>query len=134
MSSDDFDVIPDLLLRRAALDRVVKNLLINMAKYGNDTVSHRAPRVTAECGQHGFDVIFRDWGIGVDLAERDRIFEESYRGARVRRHVAGDGLGLYIARTLAEEDLGGRLILSNPAHPTDFRLCLPATAVAPEGP
>lgn len=51
------------------------------------------------------DVI--DTGIGIDPADRARVFDRFYRGAAARQQAAdGSGLGLSIARTIAERGHG----------------------------
>jgi two-component system, OmpR family, sensor histidine kinase KdpD len=63
----------------------------------------------------------------IPAAERSRIFERFYRGAEARRSAGGSGLGLYVARKIAQAH-GGRLEL-DPEDPASnvvtFRLLLP---------
>jgi signal transduction histidine kinase len=44
----------------------------------------------------------RNEGKAIAPDERERIFERFYRGARVRNLVSGTGLGLYVARKIAD--------------------------------
>ena len=56
-----------------------------------------------------------DEGIGIPAAELDQVFERHFRGAAARRHRAsGSGLGLPIARALAQAH-GGSLEMVSPA-------------------
>jgi signal transduction histidine kinase len=73
-----------------------------------------------------------DTGVGIEPGDEERIFERFYRSASsVSEQVPGTGLGLFIARAIAERH-GGTLV----ARPSDgggsvFRLELPATAATP---
>jgi signal transduction histidine kinase len=58
-----------------------------------------------------------DEGIGIAPQDLPFVFERHFRGAHARRHrAAGSGLGLPIAKALAQAH-GGTLRLSSPAHP-----------------
>lgn len=85
-------------------------LLDNAARY---TLS--GGRVTADLGVRDGRAIVRvaDTGIGLDQAERDRLFERLYRGARAREmRPSGTGLGLAIARWIVESH-GGTIDLAD---------------------
>lgn len=81
--------------------------------------------VQAEAGE----VVLRvqDEGIGIAADELPQVFERHYRGAAARRHRAsGSGLGLPIARTLAQAH-GGTLTLHSPAPGRDAAPGTPGT-------
>ena len=66
-----------------------------------------------------------DDGSGVPAADRELVFERFQRGDPARsRRVPGTGLGLPIARSLAER-IGGRVELAEDGPGTRFRLTLP---------
>jgi two-component system, OmpR family, sensor histidine kinase RstB len=73
------------------LRRMVRNLLENARRHG-------APPVTLSL--RGRELAVCDAGPGVPAAERERIFEPFYRGAR------GSGLGLSIVRQIARRHGG----------------------------
>lgn len=80
------------------LRRAVGNLLSNAMKYApSDSVI----RVCGSRDGKSLDVSVTDRGPGVDPDERERIFDKFARGRR-SESVAGAGLGLSIARSLAE--------------------------------
>ena len=98
-----------LLGRPVALRRCLTNLIDNAVKYGGSA----EVRVERE---DGFAlIVVRDRGPGIAQAELDKVFEPFYRleGSRSRA-TGGTGLGLTIARNIAEQH-GGTLALRN--HP-----------------
>jgi signal transduction histidine kinase len=82
----------------ARLRRAVGNLIGNAIKFAPE---HSTILVRAGRGPAGFSVNVIDHGPGVDADERERIFEKFSRGRRTTS-TAGAGLGLSIARSLAE--------------------------------
>ena len=104
------------------LQRIVRNLLENALAHAGTGVELR---VTVDSGGARLDVV--DDGPGVPEPDRDRIFDRFQRGDTARaRHTAGSGLGLSIARTLAER-AGGSLELAVVEGGAHFVLRLPGT-------
>lgn len=129
-----FTTVPLLLCRRSALERIVQNVLVNFAKYGRDEEHSRAPRVFAIRHRDYYVVSFQNWGPPIAPHEKEAIFEAHYRSESVRsKEVTGEGMGLFIARDLARQDLGGDLLLEHAGDPVEFRLLLPKRLAAPEG-
>ena len=80
------------------LRRAIGNLLGNAIKFAPE----RSPiGVWAGRDSRGFSVRVTDRGPGVDVGERERIFEKFARGRR-SSSISGAGLGLSIARSLVE--------------------------------
>jgi signal transduction histidine kinase len=90
-----------------ALKRCLRNLLENAVKYGN------AAAVEIADNQDRLQIVVRDRGPGIPPAELERVFEPFYRleGSR-SRDTGGTGLGLTIARSIAQAH-GGQLVLEN---------------------
>ncbi|MEI9904846.1 MAG: HAMP domain-containing sensor histidine kinase [Asticcacaulis sp.] len=90
-----------------ALKRIITNLVENAARYAGGCrieLSTRGPQA---------EVAIVDNGPGVPAAELESIFEPFYRLESSRsRDTGGTGLGLSVARSLAEAQ-GGTLRLSN---------------------
>jgi signal transduction histidine kinase len=95
--------------RPMGLRRCLVNLIDNAVKYGHNA------RVTVERTKGAARIRIRDSGPGIDAAELARVFEPFYRVESSRsRESGGTGLGLTIARNIAEQH-GGTIALAN--HP-----------------
>ena len=103
--------------------RIVLNLLDNAAKYSpsGTPIDLRARPVGDRLL---IDVM--DRGPGVPESERDRIFDPFYRPPGVPADIRGHGLGLSIARGLAEAQGGSVRFSPRPGGGSVFTLDLPA--------
>ncbi len=112
--------IAPYLGRPQALKRCLSNLLDNAIKYGG------AATATVDDSEERLEIRIRDEGPGIPQAELERVFEPYYRleGSR-SRETGGTGLGLTIARSIAQSH-GGELVLRNrPEGGLEARLRLP---------
>ncbi|ASA24498.1 sensor histidine kinase [Paenibacillus donghaensis] len=111
---------------RLAVERIVSNLLSNSLKYGASG-GRLGVRVTRFDQQIRFEVW--DNGPGISAESLPFIFERMYTHESSRSSgSSGSGLGLTIARHLAEK-LGGSLeACSVPGEMTSFILLLPEAA------
>jgi signal transduction histidine kinase/GAF domain-containing protein len=111
---------------KAKLAQVVFNLVMNAIKYAKQNAPNDfAIRVEVEEEKNAYLIKFKDWGIGVPQALKEKIFEEGFRTQEAKRQdVTGSGLGLSIARKIACEN-GGDLWLANHYGPTEFHWRLP---------
>lgn len=104
------------------IEQVITNLLTNALRYGQGKPV--AVLVgTREDGQEAFASV-RDQGMGIAPADQERIFEQFERtdGAA---DVPGLGLGLYIARQIAQAHQGRLEVRSTPGEGAEFILSLP---------
>ena len=102
------------------VEQVIINLLTNALRYGgNDPV-----KITLESDGVHAAVEVRDQGEGISTADQLRIFNPFER-AGTKDVREGLGLGLYIARQLAESHGGTLEVTSVPNQGAAFRLTLP---------
>jgi signal transduction histidine kinase len=108
----EMEVAPGLPLVEGdaeALERALRNLVENAVRHGGDGgwVGVRAyPRTLPGDGGTGLVLAVEDRGPGLAEEDLPHLFEPFYRGRRSA--VAGSGLGLALARQIAEAH-GGRL-------------------------
>ncbi len=124
---------PDLPLINAdpkRVEQIIGNLVHNALKYtprgGSVQVAARREPSTADdpiASQVCIDVA--DTGPGIAPDERERIFELFYRSPAQQRLHQGVGIGLYLARYLAERHHGTLTVAGTEGHGATFTLCLP---------
>jgi signal transduction histidine kinase len=106
---------------RAALERIVTNLVTNAFRYGVPPVT-----VRAEQTDRHFRLSVEDCGRGVSAEFVPDLFERFSRSEGSRAGSVGTGLGLAIARSYARAH-GGDLLYEDAApHGAKFMLVLPA--------
>ena len=122
----DFDV-PDhevpVVADPVLLRRLVDTLMDNAIRY-SPTGGHIQVRAWAEDGAAVIDVA--DRGIGIPDDERVRLFERFFRGREARQMAPeGSGLGLPIARWIAERHGGSVQLTAREGGGTVARVTLP---------
>jgi signal transduction histidine kinase len=112
-----------------ALTQCIQNLVMNAIKYGGDSrwVGVRA-RMNDAASDHGEVVIaVEDKGSGISKEDLSKIFQPFYRSAEVTRaQIHGSGLGLPIARSIAEAMGGSLTVSSELGKGSTFTVHLPA--------
>jgi signal transduction histidine kinase len=111
------------LVDRLRAETIMHNLLDNALKY-----SPRGTDVVCTVSRHkGFArVRIRDHGIGIAGADLPRLFKRFGRIVHdEHRHIAGTGLGLYLARELARMHGGDIAVTSAEGQGSEFTLTLP---------
>jgi heavy metal sensor kinase len=108
------------------LQRLFAILIDNAVKY---TPSPGRIDVELASANGAATVTIRDTGIGIPEADLPRIFERFYRSDKARsRETGGAGLGLAIARWIAEAHHGSLRAESLPGSGAAFTLTLPEQA------
>jgi signal transduction histidine kinase len=124
--------LPPVQADAAALTHCLENLILNALKYGGE---QRWVRVRAGRADGGARVRIgvEDRGEGIDAADLPHIFEPFYRGKSAQAaQIHGAGLGLSLARDIAE-GMGGNLeVASERGRGSTFTLELLAAAPAAE--
>jgi two-component system, sensor histidine kinase len=112
------------------LGQVVSNLLSNAFKYS----PKGAPVIVRLTMLEDFALVsVQDRGEGIATDDQERVFERFYRaGKGLTQTTGGFGLGLYIARRLAEAMGGGLVLSSRPGEGSTFSVNLPLLSAAPQ--
>lgn len=109
---------------RTRVDQILSNLLSNAVKYGKgkpiEVEAHRMNGTAL--------VSVTDHGMGIDEEALSRIFGRFERAVSLR-HFGGLGLGLFVARQLAEAHGGTLVAQSQPRAGSTFTLVLPIETV-----
>lgn len=106
----------------------VKVMVENAIMYSDDGA---AVGLLGREADGGIELLVRDEGRGVPPGELDRIFDKFYRGSNAAAHP-GSGLGLYMARTVADAQGGTLTVRNRDPRGAEFRLWLPIKSSYPE--
>jgi signal transduction histidine kinase len=114
-----------VLARPTGVRQVLTNLVGNAVAYNRPggSVEVGAQPLVGEGGQQRVRVTVRDTGVGLDAEQLKRVFDPFVRFADPS--VRGTGLGLPLARTVAERDGGSIGAESTPGQGSVFWLDLP---------
>ena len=118
---DAIGLFPRLNVDRELVERACLNLILNAVKYGKRGTEIK---ITGRQTNEDYRLDISNEGIGVDEADREKIFIGEYRSPQAKNLKQGLGLGLKIARVAMEKN-GGRLELTNLHEPTTFTLIFP---------
>lgn len=97
-------------------------LLDNAIKYSSQ---HSKIAISSEKTDHHLQIEVSDTGMGIDEKDLPRIFDRFYRADKSRSKIAGYGLGLSIAKQIAETHSGSISAQSKPNKGTTFVVRLP---------
>lgn len=137
---DPLPPLPVIQADREKMRRVIENLIANGIKYGRPAEgSPLPPEVTVRAAieppgpGRGYETVrveVCDNGVGIPLAEADRVFEAYYQAEAGRRRKAGVGLGLAFCRMVIEAHGGSIWTQPNPDGGSLFLFRLPLTATS----
>jgi signal transduction histidine kinase len=114
--------LPSIRADEARLRQVLGNLIDNAVKYSPEGGE---VEVRAAVSDGGVTVSVRDSGPGIPLEDQARIFEKFERVESPGSSKPGTGLGLFIARSIAEAHGGTLEVNSVPPEGATFVLTLP---------
>ena len=121
--------LPKVSADLKALSQCLQNLIGNAVKYGGDArwIGIRAFAANQENGKKAVIISVSDRGIGISRKDLDHVFEPFYRSPSVTgAQIHGTGLGLPLARSVAEA-MGGQItVQSEYGKGSTFMLQLPA--------
>jgi signal transduction histidine kinase len=103
---------------QGAVEQIVQNLLSNALKFGEG----RAIHVLVDRTPTALRLSVRDHGIGIAMADRERIFHRHVRAPLDRS--GGLGLGLWLVRELARAHAGDAGVQSQPGCGSTFTVTL----------
>jgi two-component system, OmpR family, sensor histidine kinase KdpD len=105
--------------------QLIKQLLDNAIKY-----SPAGKPITVSATEEGglVSIAVRDEGQGLTELEQSRVFDKFYRAKRDQGAVPGTGMGLAIARGIAEAHGGAILVESRLGEGSRFTVTLPAAS------
>jgi signal transduction histidine kinase len=119
--------LPPVSGGRVALQQILLNLAVNAAEAMDDVTDRgRILRVSSQTTEDGSVLVqVADSGPGIEPAHLDRVFKPFFT-----TKAKGMGMGLSIARSLAEAHHGTLSAAPGPRFGTVFRLVLPAAGPA----
>jgi len=113
---------------RAALQRVVRNLLENAVKYSPEA---KTVWVETGCDERRAILRVRDEGIGIPPEEQSRIFDKFVRGEAANKAcIPGTGIGLAMVREIVQVHHGELDLSSEVGQGSTFRVQLPLSGSA----
>ncbi|WDA60322.1 ATP-binding protein (plasmid) [Deinococcus aquaticus] len=123
--------LPPVLANGTQLRQLLQNLIGNAVKFRH---ADRPPIISVTAQREGdlVHVQVTDNGIGVPAEYHERIFTVFQR-LHVREAYAGNGIGLSIARRVAERHGGNLWITSTPGQGSTFHFTLPAPSETESG-
>ncbi|MFN7992624.1 MAG: HAMP domain-containing sensor histidine kinase [Bryobacteraceae bacterium] len=125
--------LPHVQADGAALTRCIQNLILNALKYGGENRWARVRAARSGDDPERVRISVEDHGMGIDDSDLPHIFEPFYRGKDARAaQIHGAGLGLSLAREIAEAMQGTLSAESHVGRGSVFTLELRTSAQAAE--
>jgi signal transduction histidine kinase len=107
------------------VEQLLNNLLSNAVKYSAPGTTIRV--AAGEKYEGWIELSVSDQGRGIAPEDRERIFQPFQRAVSGHEEIPGVGLGLYVARSVAEAHGGKLMVESELGKGSTFHVLLPAT-------
>ena len=106
-----------------AITEAVENIVSNAIRFSNE----KKEIIVSTFSNEGFACVsVKDYGIGIDQSDINKIFDPFFRSENARsKKIEGTGLGLPIVKHIVEEHKGKILIDSLPGQGSLFTICFP---------
>jgi signal transduction histidine kinase len=115
--------VPDTYFDSLSITQVIQNLIDNACKYSGDS---KRIEVAVEEFNSRIRIIVKDFGIGINKDEKDKIFSRFYRaGDELTQKIKGSGIGLTIVKQIVESHCGEITVVSEPGKGSEFQVALP---------
>jgi signal transduction histidine kinase/ligand-binding sensor domain-containing protein/DNA-binding response OmpR family regulator len=112
-----------------AITKILTNLLINAFKFTRNKVEIRINEtMKGEDGKQYFSISVVDDGIGIPAGQLENIFKAFYKVNTGDKNIGGTGIGLALAKSLAEKHQGKLLVESKEGVQTVFTVMIPYDA------
>lgn len=124
--------LPKILIDTDKLQQILLNITDNASKYSNEGTT-----VTINLEQNYNDgtviISIKDEGIGIDKENIDKIFNKFSRiDSPLTRKIQGNGLGLYITKTLIEK-MNGKIEVQSSPKGSEFKIIFKAATPEDNG-
>ncbi|PTQ91412.1 ATP-binding protein [Agitococcus lubricus] len=111
--------LPDIIIRRMAIKRMIGNLVNNALRYGQAPID-----LSALEGRQELVIKVRDHGLGIDEAKLPELMQPFVRGEAART-TQGSGLGLAIVARIVRMHKGSLVICNHPEGGLEVSVSLP---------
>ena len=119
------DNLPLVFVDGELIELVLRQLIDNAVKYSS---AGTPLAIHTRADEENVMIGVADEGPRIPEPERSRIFERFHRGAGVRHHVPGSGMGLSIAREILQAHGGKIWVESRHGGGSQFWIALPVTS------